>query len=133
MRPTIIVELIKQAGLRRFPGRKPEQPWRWIVKDAGNNEPFERPTERYLEERGALSAIEQVHGPDALVILRREGQRDRILREPASRRVELTPDELTVVADMLWAAEFPPVPDSPATVRAYLVLAIDEINRVVAP
>ena len=80
--PTIIVELIKKVGIRRFPGRKPEQPWRWIVRDAGNHLAFERPTERYSEERGALSAIEQVHGPDATVILRRAGHFDRVLRRP---------------------------------------------------
>ncbi|MHA0288302.1 hypothetical protein ACXYX3_17855 [Mycobacterium sp. C3-094] len=82
MKPTILIELLKMPGIRRFPGRKPEQPWRYLVSDAGNHEPFERPTERYSEERGALSAIEQVHGPDATVVLRREGHPDRVLRQP---------------------------------------------------
>lgn len=94
MKPTIIIRLIETpGGLRRFPGRKPEQPWRYLVSDAGNHEPFERPTERYSEERGALSAIEQVHGPDAVVILRREGHPDTVLRQPPSRRIELTDAE----------------------------------------
>ncbi len=131
MKPTIIVELIKKAGVRRFPGRKPEQPWRWIVSDAGNHEPFERPTERYSEERGALDAIEQVHGPDATVMLKRPGHPDRILRQPATRRVELTAEERDLIVDRLWG-QGPPLSGSRSEVRAELELVVAAINWAVA-
>ncbi|ANW63985.1 hypothetical protein BCA37_10600 [Mycobacterium sp. djl-10] len=132
MKPTIIVELIKKTGVRRFPGRKPEQPWRWIVTDAGNHEAFERPTERYSEERGALDAIEQVHGPDATVVLRRPGHPDRILRRPASRRVELTAEENDLIVDRIlgdWAQ----FAEGRSSVRVTVGVVVDAINWAVAP
>ncbi|OCB09271.1 hypothetical protein A5717_26215 [Mycolicibacterium porcinum] len=82
IQPTIVIELIKLVGIRKFPGRKPEQPYRYMVRDAGNHEAFERPTERYSEARGALHAIDQVHGPDAVVALRVPGKDDVIIRAP---------------------------------------------------
>jgi uncharacterized protein YegP (UPF0339 family) len=79
--PTIVVELIKTPpGLRRFPGQKPMQPYRFMVSDAGNHEPLERSSERYRHEESALDAIEQVHAPEATVLLRRSGHPDRVLR-----------------------------------------------------
>lgn len=127
--PTVLVELRKYPpGLRRMPGRKPEQPYGVMVSDAANSEPFEKSTERYRREESALDMIEQVHGPDATVVLRREGHPDRVLRRPATRRVELTEDEISAVVQAIWGGEVHH-PDFRHTVTRI----IGGINQVVAP
>lgn len=126
--PTVIINLVKRVGIRRLPGQKPQQPWSFSVQDAANHKHFERSSERYLEDRKAISAIEQVHGPDATVVLRRKGHPDRILRQPASRRVELTEDEMRKVIDVIWGGGTPH-PDFEHTVTR----VIGGINAVVAP
>lgn len=80
MKPTIVIDLLKDLP-RKFPGRRP-QPWRYLISDAGNGAVFERSSERLTNRGDAIEAIEDVHGPDATVVLREEGQPDRIIRRP---------------------------------------------------
>lgn len=128
MKPSIIVELIKSTP-RRIPGRRP-QPWRFLVRDAGNNWPYEKSSENYTNRDDTIAAIEDVHGPDATVVLREHGQPDRILREPAkprSRRIVLSDAERADVVHGIWGKNA----DHP-TLWETLDRFIDGINAVIA-
>lgn len=127
MKPTIIVELVRNVP-RKFPGRRP-QPWRYWVKDAGNNAMYEKSSESLTNRGDTISAIEDVHGPDATVILRELGRPDRILRQPASRRIELAGDEWTRILDEVNAR----ITNSPFTNVRVLQRVIDIINETIAP
>lgn len=130
MKPTVIISLIKDTP-RRFPGRRP-QPWRYLVKNAGNNKFYEKSSENLTNRGDAIDAIMDVHGPDATVILREEGKDDRVIREPApptSRRIELSEDELNRVLDELGRR----IISAPVTNLAVLARVVQIINEVIAP
>jgi hypothetical protein len=124
MKPTVYIDLVKNLP-RKFPGRRP-QPWRYFVRDAGNHAMYEKSSEALTNRGDAITAIEDVHGPDATVVLREHGQPDRVLRQPVSRRIELSDAERADIVHGIWGKDA----DHP-TLWETLDRFVDGINAVI--
>ena len=126
MKPTIYIDLVKNLP-RMFPGRRP-QPFRYFVRDAGNHAMYEKSSEALTNRGDAITAIEDVHGPHATVVLREHGNPDRVLRQPVSRRVVLTDDQV----DRVMALTSERIVNSPFANRHALRQTIEILNEVIA-
>lgn len=58
------IELAYRQYLERF------QPWRWVAKRAGNNEPLAKSTESYFNKSDCWDAIGLLFGPGSAVVAR---------------------------------------------------------------
>ena len=99
------------------------------MKNASNGEFYEKSTENLTNRGDAIEAIEDVHGPDAYVILREEGKPDRILRRPQTRRIDLTDEELQQVFSSIEQR----MPGVFTDRQRIIGRVIDVINDVIAP
>lgn len=95
---TVFVDLIQVEPLTfdeyvvRYPSRQLDsqprydrylarfQPWRWVAKDADNQEKMARSTERYFNREDAVRAIVKLFGADSWAYLREAGKGNRSLR-----------------------------------------------------
>lgn len=96
--PTIFVDLIEVQRLTfdeyvvRYPSRGLDaserylrykhnfQPWRWVARNAGNEEQMARSSERYFNRTDALDAIEQLFGSGTTVFKREAEHGNVVLR-----------------------------------------------------
>lgn len=81
--PLVYVDIIHEAPPDDWPGDTRWQPWRWIAKNANNNEPMARSTEHYTNKQDVLDAIAQLFGSGSNVYLREAEQGNVALRMAA--------------------------------------------------